>query len=371
MAPAILSTDIARVINPEIRLYVETLFGDTWDSSEEESRLDIELDVTKDLDGEPNICTVRIYNLNDTTIQLLSANVSIDVSFTILGQTDLVQCFLGEVMDVYTDDLHPGRVTTIVAESQRYHSRDKYIDLSYEATTALSAIIDDLVAEIGLPVQSVTIPDASLAKAMHLTGPAFINLQEILKTAVGGMFAYITDGTLYISSVFEPPAMSETAEGTLDTLSTSLSDLAMFQSENPTGLGGGQASTVVQITNAMMTSKPHPTSRQDVTDLWYTFALNDDRAAEAADMFEANSEKVKRVDKKKVRDTNKELIEVDAVNTEIKGIELESFGIPNLQPDTVIQIEGDSKFYRIQRLTHHGDNHEGVYTTISADQYGA
>jgi hypothetical protein len=360
---------MTNVINPEIRIYIETLFDDEWDSAEEDTRLDIDIDVVKDLHGEPNIATVRIYNLNDETIKLLSSyNSSIDIGYTLFGKSDFVQCFLGEISQVWSDDLHPGRCTTIVAESQRFHSRDKYIDLSYEATTALSLIVDDLTKEIGLPVQSVTIPDASIAKAMHLTGPAFLNLQEILKTALGGMFAYITDGVLYISSVFEPPALSETPS--TEQLSTSLSDLEMFQSDNPTGLGGEQAATVVMITQSMMTSKPSPSSRQDVTDLWYTFALNDDRAAEAADMFEANESKVKKISKKKVRDANKELVEVDAVSTEIQGIDLETFGIPNLQPDTVIQIEGDDHYYRVKRINHNGDNHDGVYCMIQADLYG-
>jgi hypothetical protein len=144
----------------------------------------------------------------------------------------------------------------------------------------------------------------------------------------------------------------------------------MFQSDNPTGLGGEQSNTVVTITDAMMTSKPSPSSRQDVTDLWYTFSLNDDRAAEAADMFEINKAKVKNVSKKKVRDANKELVEVDAVSTEIQGIDLETFGIPNLQPDTMIQVEGDDHLYRVQRVNHHGDNHDGVYCMIQADLYG-
>jgi hypothetical protein len=352
---------MTNVINPEIRVYVESI-DEFWDSAAETVRLDIELDIVKDLHGEPNIATVRIYNLNDSTIQLLSSMwTSIDIGYTLFGQAEPIQCFLGEISEIWSDDLHPGRCTTIVAESQRFHSRDKYIDLSYEATTALSLIVDDLTKEIGLPVQSVPIPNASIAKAMHLTGPAFLNLQEILKTALGGMFCYITDGVLYISSVFEPPALAEMP---------STDDLWLPGDDEEPAQRNTQNATVVFLTQAMMTSKPSQSSRQDVTDLWYTFSLNDDRAAEAADMFEANKSKVKKVSKKKVRDANKELAEVDAVSTEIQGIDLETFGIPNLQPDTVIQIEGDEHLYRIQRVNHHGDNHDGVYCMIQADLYG-
>jgi len=331
---------MTNVINPEIQLVVENIFDNTWDSAQEDNRLDMEIDITKDLDGKPNIAHISIYNMNDTTIALLSSgSSSIEIRFNILGQSDTISCFLGEIMEVYTESLHPGTCTHVIAESQRYYSRDKYLDVSYEATTALELVVNDLTEAIGLPVQSVTIPQESFTKALHLTGPAFLNLREVLQFV--GLFPYICDGVLYISNVFEPPDQSESNGG-----------------------------TTVSITSNMMTSVPRPTVRQDVTDLWYTTSLNDDRAAEAADMFAANKAKVKKLTKKQVRDLNKELIEVDAVSTDIRGIDVEVFGLPSLQPDTMIQLEGDDHYYRVQKLTHQGDNHEGVYTSIQADLYG-
>lgn len=322
------------VINPEIRVRVETIFDDVWDSIDEETRLDIEIEVTKDLTGDPNQAVVRLYNLNADTVNILAAggDPDIELFFNMYGETEMVSCFRGEIVNCYTTEDHPGSSTNLICESQRSHSRDKYINLNYESGTAFSLIVDDMVDEIGLPVQKCEIPDRNILSAVTFTGPAFLNLHELLKTA--GMFCYIVDGVLYISSVFEPPLP-----------------------------------TVVEITRAMMTEQPQPTTRRDVRDLWYTLNLNNTEAAESANAFEVNRGKVKKVSKKKLLDQNKELVQVDAVDTDIKGRTVSMLGLPDLQPDTIIQMEGDTAYYRIQRLTHRGDNHDGIITSIQADVF--
>lgn len=320
------------VINPEIRVRVETIFDDVWDSAEEDTRLDIDVDITKDLTGEPNQAIVRIYNLNDDTVNILASggDPDIEIFFNMYGSTELVSCFLGEIVNCYTTEEHPGSVTNLICESQRAHSRDKYIKLNYESGTAFSLIVDAMVEEIGLPVQKCAIPDRNILSAATFTGPAFLNLKELLQTA--GLFCYIIDGVLYISSVFEPPV-----------------------------------ATVVEIKNSMMTEQPQPTTRRDIRDLWYTLSLNNSDAAAAATSFEVNRGKVKKTSKRKIRDKNKALIQVDAVDTDVKGRSVAMLGLPDLQPDIVIQMEGDTSYYRIQRLNHRGDNHDGIVTQIQAD----
>jgi hypothetical protein len=327
------------VINPDIRVRVETIFDDVWDSAEEETRLDIDIEVTKDLTGEPNQAIVRLYNLNDDTVNILAAggDPSIELFFNRYGDTELVSCFLGEIVNCYTTQEHPGSVTNLICESQRAHSRDKYIKLNYEAGTAVTLIIDAMVNEIGLPVQSVSIPSGfSIEYAMTLTGPAFLNLREFLSQEALGMFCYIVDGVLYISSVFEPPIP-----------------------------------TVVELKNSFLTEQPQPTTRRDVRDIWYTSSLNNPEAAAAAaaNSFTINSDKVKKISKRMAMDKNKKIVQVDAVDTDIKGRAIRMLGLPDLQPDTVVNIEGDTSYYRIQRLTHRGDNHEGIITDIQADAF--
>ena len=325
---------MASVINPEIRVRVETIFDDVWDSSEEATRLDIEIEITKDLTGEPNQAIVRIFNLNDDTVNILAAggDPNIEIFYNMYGETELTSCFLGEIVNCYTTQEHPGSVTNLTCESQRAHSRDKYIKLNYDSGTAFSLIVDAMIEAIGLPVQKCTIPQRNILSAATFTGPAFLNLKELLKTA--GLFVYIVDGVLYISSVFEPPV-----------------------------------STVVEIKNSFLLEQPQPTTRRDVRDLWYTLSLNNAEAAAAATGFEINKDKVKKISKKKLLDQNKTLVQVDAVDSDIKGRAIRLLGIPDLQPDTVVNVEGDTAYYRIQRITHRGDNHDGVAMELQADVF--
>jgi len=323
---------MVNAINPEIRVRVETIFDDVWDSAEEEVRLDIDIEITKDLNGEPNQAVVRIYNLNDDTISVLSAGgaPNIEVFFNMHGELKLTSCFVGEIANTYTTEEHPGSVTNLICESQRFHSRDKYIKLNYESGTAFSLIVDAMVEAIGLPIQKGNIPDMNIQSAASFTGPAFLNLQTLLKIA--GMFAYIVDGVLFISSVFEPPV-----------------------------------STVVEIKDSFLTQQPQPTTRRDVRNLWYTQSLNNAAAAAAANNFTINKGKVKKLSKKNAMDKNKVVVKVDAVDTDIRGRSIEILGLPNLQPDTIVSIEGDSSYYRTQRIDHRGDNHNGIITSIQAD----
>ena len=327
---------MAAVINPEIRVRVETIFDDVWDSAEESIRLDIEIEITKDLTGDPNQAIVRIYNLNDDTINILAAGgaPNIEIFFNMYGETELTQCFLGEIVNCYTTQEHPGSVTNLICESQRFHSRDKYIKLNYASGTALSLIVDAMVKAIDLPVQKCEIPQRSSLNAATYTGPAFLNLKELLKPE--GMFCYIVDGVLYISSVFEPPV-----------------------------------DTVVELKNSFLIEQPQPTTRRDVRDLWYTAGLTnkDAAAATAANTFTINKDKVKKISKQMAMDKNKIRVQVDAVDIDIKGLAITLLGLPDLQPDTVINVEGNTAYYRIQRLTHRGDNHDGIITDIQADNF--
>jgi hypothetical protein len=325
---------MSTVINPDIRVRVETIFGDVWDSAEEPVRLDIDIEVTKDLSGEPNQAVIQIYNLNADTIAILTAggDPNIEIWFNMYGETALTSCFVGEIVNCYTTEEHPGSATNIICESQRYHCRDKYVTLNYENGTAFSLIVDALTEAIGLPVQSCKIPGMNILSAMALTGPAFLNLQQLLKTA--GMFVYIVDGVLYISSVFEPPT-----------------------------------DTIVEIKNSMLTAQPQPTTRRDVRDLWYTLSLNNAGAADAANNFSINKDKIKRVSKRQALDKNRTLVQVDAVDTDITGRSFELLGIPNLQPDTIVQIEDDAAYYRVQRLSHRGNNRDGVISSCQADAF--
>ena len=320
-------------INTDIGVRVENIFGDVWDSAEDPARVEISIEIDKDT--IETSARVGISNLNDETKRLFSAGglPDITLAFNRLGETSLVPCFRGQVVETHTEDDRPGETTSILCEGQTSYRRDKYVSLSYEGGTALETIIDALIEEIGLPTQSPPIPSRSILSAMALTGPAFLNLQTLLRTA--GLFCYIVDGTLYISSVFEPPN-----------------------------------DTIVEITQNILTSTVSPSTRRDVSRLWFTLQSNNATAAEQAKLYTVNKDVVKKATKQKRLDRNQQLIETDAVDAEITGVSFRMLGLPELQPDTVIRIEGDSLLYRVKSLTHTGDNVDGIETLVQADLFG-
>jgi hypothetical protein len=324
---------MAFVINTDIRIRVEDLFGEVWDSSEEDVRLEIDIDIEKDLSLEPNQSNINIYNLNESIVNFLSSGTlpTIEVFYNIYGETDLIRCFLGNIEEpVYTEE-HPGCKLHLICESQKTQSTGKYIDKTYPAGTAISLIIDDLIDEIGLPVEKSKIPNKSTIRSLALSGPALLVLQKILKQKGLNLFCYVTDGVLYISSLFEPPLP-----------------------------------TIIKITKNMLLSEPIISTRRDVTSLWFSNAT-ESAANEAAKAFDPNPDKAKKNAKVGELDKDHKIVTVDMVRSDIPFIQIEILGVPNLQPDDIIDIEG--VLYRIKTVGHHGNNKEGVMTSIRADLY--
>jgi hypothetical protein len=326
---------MAFVINTNIRIKVEDLFGEVWDSDKEDVRLEIDIDLEKDISLEPNQSNINIYNLNESIVNFLSSGTfpTIEVFYNIYGKTDFIRCFLGNIEEpVYTEE-HPGCRLNLICESQRTQSTGKYIDKTYPAGTAVSLIIDDLIYEIGLPVESVDIPDLSTIRSLTLSGPALLVLHKTLTQKDLNLFCYINDGVLYISSIYEPPSP-----------------------------------TIIKITKNILVSEPIISTRRDVTSLWFSNAT-ESAANEAAKAFDPNPDKAKKNAKVGELDKDHKIVTVDMVRSDIPFIQVEMLGLPNLQLDSIIQIEGYDALYRTKTVGHHGNNKDGVITSIRADLY--
>jgi hypothetical protein len=326
---------MAFVINTNIRIKVEDLFGEVWDSDKEDVRLEIDIDLEKDISLEPNQSNINIYNLNESIVNFLSSGTfpTIEVFYNIYGKTDFIRCFLGNIEEpVYTEE-HPGCRLNLICESQRTQSTGKYIDKTYPAGTAVSLIIDDLIYEIGLPVESVDIPDLSTIRSLTLSGPALLVLHKTLTQKDLNLFCYINDGVLYISSIYEPPSP-----------------------------------TIIKITKNILVSEPIISTRRDVTSLWFSNAT-ESAANEAAKAFDPNPDKAKKNAKVGELDKDHKIVTVDMVRSDIPFIQVEMLGLPNLQLDSIIQIEGYDALYRTKTVGHHGNNVNGVITSIRADLY--
>ena len=328
---------MSTLINPHIALLIKGI--EDWDSDEEPVRLDMSITVEKDLDGEPNEAEVIIHNLNaDTRNRIIDPAVRdmpIEIFYAPFGSDERVSCFVGEIERKRNEQLRPGMATHLFCKSQRWQSRDKYIDsTTFEAGTPVGEIIDVLTGIIDLPVHTEAFNQAAFLSSQTLSGPAFLQLRRFIEPY--GLFAFICDGALHITDVYEIP--------------------------NP---------TVVEITNAMLTGPVEPTERNDAVDVM----LRSIAESTILDAFEkptkTRKKKRKKVDllDRKIAAGPSGYIEYEAVDDTIFGVSAELLGVPALIPDNVIQFEDDPQYYRVQTVTHSGDTREGVLTTITADVY--
>lgn len=321
---------MSNVINPHIAVLIKG--ASDWWSDDETPRLEMSIEVTKDLDDEPNEAVVEIFNLNaDTRSRIIDPSVRdtpIEIHFSAFGTEDLTKCFVGEVETARTERQWPGLVTRLVCKSQRWHTRSKYLEgQTYEAGTPIQQIIDDIVKVIDLPLQSETLPSTSVLLAQTFNGPAFFALRKFLYSY--GYFVYITDGILYISGVYAPP--------------------------NP---------TQITVTKNFMVSEPRPIERKDAIDV----VLHTITDTNNVNPFAKKNRRNKKAWKKQALSRN-DYVEYDAIDDVIFGVECETLGTPAVQPDNIVTFEGDSNTYRVQQVTHRGDTREGVTTWIQADLY--
>lgn len=321
------------VLNPKCAVLIKGV-EDIW-TEDFDKRIDIEIDVAKDLDKEPNEATVQIYNLNENTIaQILDPSIKdapVEIFFSPFGSQDLVMCFAGEIKEAtskFKADV-PEVETILKCTSSRWQYRARYIDKkTYAAGTTYQTIVNDFVAEIGLSNRIYGIPSGSISLAQSFTGPAFVLLDRFVRDL--GLFCHITDGTLYVTSVYEPVEPS-----------------------------------VINITEAMQETAPRAMDRTDVADV-LLHTIVDTRGVGLVEIKKGR--RSKRLWPKKVKDKNDDYTEYEAVDTVLSGLECMTLGVPAINPDNIVTFEGDDNQYRVHTVRHFGSNDgTGFSTLIQAD----
>lgn len=323
---------MATVINPHIALLIKG--ASDWWSEDEPTRLDMSIDITKDLDEEPNEAVVEIYNLTaDTRSRIIDPSVRdtpIEIHYAAFGSDVLTKCYVGEIESARSRATRPGMVTRLVCKSQQTHMRAKYIDKkTFDKGTLATDVIGELTSMIGLPVQldDTAMPVVPLSLAATFSGPAFQALRKFVFNY--GLFAYITDGTLHISGVYAPP--------------------------NP---------SLIQITKNTMVTLPEPMERKDSVDV-VMHTITDTNG------INPFAKKTRRNKRKWTTDalTRTDYVEYDAIDDIIMGVECETLGTPMINPDNIVQFEDDPANYRVQVVNHRGDTRDGITTTIQADVF--
>jgi len=307
-------------------------------------KLDIDFEIVKDLEEEPNEATITIYNLSENTrsniIDPSSKNVPIELYFNPFGSKDLISAFTGEVDSVRNTPLRPGYSTVLSCSSQKWQHRALYVEKTYSMGTPAQQIIDELIGIINLPVVQIPPLVHPILLATSLTGPAFTVLRRFLFDY--GRTAYIRDGELMITSAYTTPMP-----------------------------------TAIKIPDTIALTVATPTERYDAVDAEMRVVTE----TTGLDPLQKLSKRSRKKYTKKVVGKPKGLIslvddihvEVEAIDSTIPGIERDLLALPTMQPDTIVLFD-DGNQYRTTTVTHSGwvsqlGSDSEITTSIEADDW--
>lgn len=309
----------------------------------------IEFDVTKDLEDEPNEATITIHNLEaskrnivlDPTYQDLPVDLYITPHLANpKEEQEFVLAFRGEIDRVENIALRPGYATVLHCMSQKEQHRSKYIDgKTYAAGTTYRQMVDDFLAVIDMPSEALEMPDTGIRKARSFTGPAYEILQQVVYDI--GYKAYIRDGVLYISSVYEPYAPNQ-----------------------------------YTLSRNVLIEPPKSTERVDSDDIEMRTVVD----TTALDPFAKDRKRKKRFTKIKYGDKGKKkvvrrevqespdeggTVTFDAIDAVITGADFHAFADPTVQPDYLVSLvdDPDTK-YRVREVRLWGDNDGGDWDML-------
>jgi len=350
---------MAQVINPKVVLRIlgtETIVI---------SDAHVSFDIQKDLEDEPNEATVTIYNLNaDTRNNVINTDlqdVPIEIYLSEHGTEDIVLAFLGEIDTVKNRNNKPGYVTELTCYSQKVNHQNKFIEpKSYAKGTAINQIIQDFVDVIALPYNLIDVPTDGILLGQSFSGPAFRLLRKFCEDF--GYFVYILDGVLNISSVYDP----------IDTSSFEIRADRLIYDPIPTERVDAidiEMRTIVEMSGLeSLRSRKKIKRKKKVKGIVYNVPP---KGFKTKRYTENDLELLDR--EALIKDLPKEdYIEYDAADMVITGKDFELFLVPTLQPDQIINVEGDSSLYRIREVNLYGDNFGGDYmVSLKTDDYEA
>lgn len=171
-----------------------TLFGHCYDieigeggghgkrfTSEQETPLQIEFEVTKNADEEPNRHVLRIFNLTDTTADEISITDNVVVlSAGYVGHTGAMLLAVGVVTSASTTVQDGGTVTEIEFLDGYLEIRDAAISVAYQKGTKADTALRDIAQKMNLRlVMSDKLPFRVFPHGYSFYGAARVALRKI------------------------------------------------------------------------------------------------------------------------------------------------------------------------------------------------
>ncbi|MCP4604482.1 MAG: hypothetical protein GY847_28830 [Proteobacteria bacterium] len=320
-----------KLINPQMTVKVFA------ESDIEITNSYMEFDIAKDLDDEANEAELTIYNLNENTRNMLARSdmqsPPVEIYLTPAGLTDSVRAFKGEMETIKNSNMRPGYETYLHCTSQQDNHRSHMFSKTYKAGTPRSVILEELIGPLGinLPRGRIdTLPSSPITLSQSFSGPSFQILKYIALDI--GMNAYILDGTVNLTSIYETPAP-----------------------------------TVKVIDSNILLAQPQETSRVDAV------AIEQRTIVETTSIDPFRKIKKKKKTKKKKQGPT-DYVEYDTVDKEIKGMDFTCICQPDVNPDMIVSTNLDgysNKLYRVTDVNHYGNNEsfDDWTTDIVSDEY--
>jgi len=324
---------MTNLVNPKMEIRV---FGVTDFTLRAPLFMDYE--INKDLEEEPNEAVIRIYNLGESNRRKLvdkaNQEAPVEIWLTPSGLDELVLAYRGEIDTVESRPTRPGFTTTINCTSQKENHRARFIDKkTFAKGTSIWTILDFFIDEINLPRGKIDdFPDTGILLSQSFSGPSYPMLQRYAFDL--GMYAYILDGKIHVTSIYEPPDL-----------------------------------TVYKFTTSQLLTSPEPTTRQDERHVEMKTIVESTRI----DPFRKKRKRRKKKMFKKVFGAN-DYVEYEAVDKLVHGMNFNLLLQPNVQPDTLINIQSDAlknRIFRVIEVNHHGETEvfEDWTTELVTDEY--
>lgn len=181
-------------------LYGHSVIIQTGDVTICSEDLDCEFDIPFDDDVEADEAEILVYNLADETLQGIQKGTPITVTAGYGDDTGII--FSGFISKKNTGFSGVDKVTQIFALDSEDRKEQELKSIAYQANTAASAILNDLLARLGLPVAVFSLKRDHIYKdGKTISGGLMENIRK--QALVCGVSAYICRGQVYVRSILE------------------------------------------------------------------------------------------------------------------------------------------------------------------------
>ncbi len=187
--------------NPLMKVDVD--FNDSNSHGLDVSGFDFEFVVEKTLKPEPNTCSVTIYNLSETSRQVMSGGhkLTLKLEAGYQGGTSLI--YLGDVRSAWTERSGPDFITHLESGDGEKEMRKARLNVAYGAKVPITQALGSIVAALGLGQGNVPQIAALLATkgiaSIHggaLNGSAAQRLTDFCRSA--GLEWSVQNGNIQI-----------------------------------------------------------------------------------------------------------------------------------------------------------------------------